>query len=399
MFNFTLVILLTCISYKNQINSYSSLYGKINFIEHLKRNINFKKCKHYVSQNFNTYSKRQKENIDELHDKLAKKGVKFYYPIEVMEYSGHSKDLAYTLKDVKNISGVYNEIFESSLIKAIEYLKNSKFKTDREEYFENGSLYKISKSFQGKNDFNIYSQENNDDGQILSFKLTADKLFEIGFIKDEKGNFLKKELKIFGDNLAEVSWQFSETYEPSQKTTYYHLSFGTSINSLMVTITNDEIISLEQSVHCACPEGPKPDHGVSKEFTITLIDYDLAENGKIDYSKFWDNGKYYINNDWVFNLKNNTYYIVEFFDDNRKDTLSYEEGVTKIKMANNQTNLYGSDSFMNNRYSTRQVKWTKEWVDDKEIKFKDSITEFDKNGQQVSRTYYFPNGKVKSIEK
>ncbi len=399
MFYFIVIVLLSSISYKTKINSTSSISGEINFIEHLRRNINFIKCKHYVSQNFNTYSKRQKDNIYELHNKLTGKGVKFYYLIDVMENKGHSKDLAYTLLDVNNISGVYNEFFEHTLIEAIEYSKNSKFKTDSEEYFEKGQLHKISKSFDGKNHYNNYFQENNEDGQILSFYVTADKRFSITFIKDENDNYLNKELKIFGDNLAEESWSFSETYDASTNTTFYHFSFGTSINSLMVTVKNNEITSMEQNISCACPDGPKPDHGTSKEFTITLIDYDLAENGNIDYAKYWDDGKYYINNDWVFNLKNNTYYNVEFFDNNRKDTLSYEEGITKIKMANNQTKLYGIDPFMDNRFSKRKVQWAKEWVDEKEIKFRSALTEFDDNGQQISRTYYFPNGRVKSIEK
>lgn len=392
-------VLLSCKLDTAKISNATSHSDEVSFIDHLKNNIDFNKCKHFVSQDFKTYSKRQKNNIDEVHGKLAIKGIRFFYPIDVMEYHGHSKDLAYTLEQVKDISEVYNELFEKSLIRAIEYSKNPNFKIDNEEYFQNGSLYKTSKSFEGKNEYNTFSQENDENGRILSFYITADKLFDISFLKDENGKYLKKELKMFGDNLGEVSLSFSETYEPSQNTTYYHFSFGTSVNSLMVTVTNDKITSLEQNVSCACPDGPNPDHGTTKEFSITLIDYDLSESNKTSYSKYWENGKYFIDNDWVFNLRNNTYYIIEYFDDNSKDTLSYEEGVTKIKMANNQTNLYGSDSFMNNRFSKKQIQWSKEWVDDKEIKFKSAITEFDKNGQQISRTNLYPNGKIKSIEK
>lgn len=408
----TLILFISCKTENNNINteileqsvsisntkanSLSSSKGS--FIKHYKNEINFKKCKLYSSENYNNYSKRQKNAIKNLHEEIRAKGVVLYNPLEVIEHNGSSSEIAFDKSDIDNISIVFNAKFDETYQKALEFSNDNKFETNTEEFHQNGTIRRVNKSFRGNRDYNNYYQENNDKGEVLSFGVEAENRYKISFIKNDKGEFESKELEIYGDNLGETSFQFKESFSGNSK--YGHYSLGSTTNSVSSTIENDILTSLNQKVNCGCPSGKNPDHGVSKMFETTIIEYS-TEQGKKKIMSYWDSGKFVQNwGDHVYDLNNNTFKYVEWKDKEARDTSAYTRGILQIKnKTNSQENLYGVNSFMDGRLKIHETKWTTDWEGAKEIKYKYTETTFSDQGYPKETIYYFPNGNIKSKEK
>jgi hypothetical protein len=366
------------------------------FIRHLKKNINFKKCLLYAEVDYPSSSKRHKNAIEDLQDAIKSKGIKLLKPIDVMEYDGHSKDIALTKENIKSISVIYNALFDVVYEKAQEFATNKQFETNSKDFYSNGNIRSINKSFQGKRDYNQFWQENFEDGTIKSFGVKAENLYEVSFSKDYDGKLESRELAILGDKLAESSCSFKESYNTN--VTYYHFSFGETVNSVNATIKNDELTSLNQVIYCSCPDDKDPDHGVSRMIQTTLIDY-KEETGERKNYKYWDAGSYYQDNGDVveeYNLHNNTYKIVDYKDYADKDTSSFLTGKLLIKKDNNQVNLYGVNSFLDGKTPIQKTDWTTDWEGSKEIKYKYTDTYYNDKGYAKETVYYFPDGKVKS---
>ena len=405
----TLIFFISCKSENNNVESLEKVASMSNlkqnnissrnesFIQHYKDEINFNKCKLYATENYNDYSKRQKKSISDLHAEIQAKGVTLYNPIEVIEHKGNSSEIAFDKRDIDNISQVFNTKFDETYQKALEFSKNSKFETNSEEFHQNGKIRRVNKSFKGNRDYNNYYQENNNEGEVLTFGVEAENQYKISFIKNDRGEFESKELKIFGDKLGETSFQFKESF--SGNSIYGLYSLGSTINSVSSTIENNILTSLNQKVNCGCPSGKDPDHGVSKMIETTIIEYS-TERGEKKIMSYWDSGKFVQNwGDQVFDLNNNTFKYIEWKDKEAKDTSAYTLGILQIKnKTNGQENLYGVNSFINGKLKTLETKWTTDWEGAKEIKYKYTETTFNDQGYPKETIYYFPNGNVKSRE-
>ena len=366
------------------------------FINYYKKNIDFSDCYLFWADEI-PVSKAEEKRVSEFLERITKKGTKLINPMDVLEYNGHSKDIAFNYKDIQNISSEFNELFDEYLTKANELCEAKNMEVTSEINFSNGKLWHISKSSQ---DSKINCSKNYfENGSLKGFSLMYNDNFTISFGRLENGEYTEKKLTIWDERGVYMLFHFEERYKDISdfdQIGYYIIADV----ELKASVKNNNLVRLTQKIMCWCPDGKDIKEGDNKSFIINVIDYNEVQG----ITQYWENGKQITFDNIIkkprviYDLVNNTFTEVEYMNDG-KDTSSLLLGKLTFKDGNNQQILYGGIPSEIRTIMLKKTDWDDTYDGSRYKRYKRSETFFDENGYETEYVLYFPNGEIESRQK
>ena len=385
---------LALVSCSNSSKDSGLVSNNDSFINYYKKNIDFSDCYLFWADEI-PVSKAEEKRVSEFLERITKKGTKLINPMDVIEYNGHSKEIAFNYKDIQNISSEFNELFDEYLTKANELCEAKNMEVTSEINFSNGKLWHISKSSQ---DSKINCSKNYfENGSLKGFSLMYNDNFTISFGRLENGEYTEKKLTIWDERGVYMLFHFEERYKDISdfdQIGYYIIADV----ELKASVKNNNLARLNQTISCWCPDGKDIKEGDNKSFIINVIDYNEVQG----ITQYWENGKHITINDkkpsGIYDLVNNTYTFVEYMNDG-KDTSSLLLGKLTFKDGNNQQILYGGIPSEIRTIMLKKTEWDDTYDGSRYKRYKRSETFFDENGYETEYVLYFPNGEIESRQK
>lgn len=391
-----LFLTLALVSCSNSSKDSGLVSNNDSFINYYKKNIDFSDCYLFWADEI-PVSKAEERRVSEFLERITKKGTKFINPMDVIEYNGHSKEIAFNYKDIQNISSEFNELFDEYLTKANELCEAKNMEVTSETNFPNGKLRKINKSSQ---DSKIYcGKDYFENGSLKSLWFDMKDNFSISFDRLENGEYTEKKLTIWDERGSNYLFLFEERYKDISdfdQIGYYIIADV----ELKASVKNNNLVSLTQKISCWCPDGKDIEEGDNKSFIINVIDYNEVEG----ITQYWENGKHIIFDNIIkkprviYDLVNNTFTEVEYMNDG-KDTSSLLIGKLPFKNGNGEDILYGGIPNVGGGIMLKKTDWKKDYDGSRYKRYKRSETFFDENGNVTEYVLYFPNGEIELREK